>query len=327
MKKSKIIVPALGLLLLSTAASVSGTVAWFTANRTYNNTISTFGVGEIDGNLSVTSVANIAGTTVSNNTGTSTVEAQLAVDTHASILADASWEYDSGILYTDNGSVTNSSTGVNETSFISLGTADGSVGNEASKWKVSASETNYMYYACAYTMTFKYDFTNSDSAMNLFIDLSSTGTSFSSTKVDNEKANEIKSGLRVGFVGTTTTNETGATTTSPKVLAPFQGTAGNVKCVDSVSGVKAVPTATVLTNSSNGAFNVAKAADEEGSQTSRLDYLGTFSKDTTDNSYYLDRVTVKVVIWLEGTDPDVVSASTYSKNTFSANIKFYCAKA
>ena len=32
MKKSKIIVPALGLLLLSTAASVSGTVAWFTAN-------------------------------------------------------------------------------------------------------------------------------------------------------------------------------------------------------------------------------------------------------------------------------------------------------
>ena len=43
MKKSKIIVPALGLLLLSTAASVSGTVAWFTANRTYNTTISSFG--------------------------------------------------------------------------------------------------------------------------------------------------------------------------------------------------------------------------------------------------------------------------------------------
>lgn len=33
MKKSKIIVPALGLLLLSTAASVSGTVAWFSANN------------------------------------------------------------------------------------------------------------------------------------------------------------------------------------------------------------------------------------------------------------------------------------------------------
>ena len=32
MKKTKIIVPALGMLLLSTAASVTGTVAWFSAN-------------------------------------------------------------------------------------------------------------------------------------------------------------------------------------------------------------------------------------------------------------------------------------------------------
>ena len=32
-RKSKIIIPALGMLLLSTAASVTGTVAWFTANN------------------------------------------------------------------------------------------------------------------------------------------------------------------------------------------------------------------------------------------------------------------------------------------------------
>ncbi len=34
MKKTKVIIPALGMLLLSTAASVTGTVAWFTANKT-----------------------------------------------------------------------------------------------------------------------------------------------------------------------------------------------------------------------------------------------------------------------------------------------------
>ena len=34
MKKTKVIIPALGLLLLSTAASVTGTVAWFAANKT-----------------------------------------------------------------------------------------------------------------------------------------------------------------------------------------------------------------------------------------------------------------------------------------------------
>lgn len=33
MKKTKIIIPALGILLLSTAASVTGTVAWFSANN------------------------------------------------------------------------------------------------------------------------------------------------------------------------------------------------------------------------------------------------------------------------------------------------------
>ena len=32
-RKSKIIIPALGMLLLSTAASITGTVAWFTANN------------------------------------------------------------------------------------------------------------------------------------------------------------------------------------------------------------------------------------------------------------------------------------------------------
>lgn len=36
MKKSKVIIPALGMLLLSTAASITGTVAWFTANNLVN---------------------------------------------------------------------------------------------------------------------------------------------------------------------------------------------------------------------------------------------------------------------------------------------------
>lgn len=38
MKKTKIIIPALGLLVLSTAASVSGTVAWFSVNSTVSAT-------------------------------------------------------------------------------------------------------------------------------------------------------------------------------------------------------------------------------------------------------------------------------------------------
>ena len=50
MKKTKIVIPALGLLLLSTAASVSGTVAWFSANTSV--TVSGMNVTtQVSGNL------------------------------------------------------------------------------------------------------------------------------------------------------------------------------------------------------------------------------------------------------------------------------------
>lgn len=51
MKKSKIIVPALAVLLLSTAASVTGTVAWFTASRTFLMTAGDFAVVNTKDNL------------------------------------------------------------------------------------------------------------------------------------------------------------------------------------------------------------------------------------------------------------------------------------
>ena len=51
MKKSKIIVPALAVLLLSTAASVTGTVAWFTANRVFEMKAGQFAVVNTKNNL------------------------------------------------------------------------------------------------------------------------------------------------------------------------------------------------------------------------------------------------------------------------------------
>ncbi|NLE04905.1 MAG: hypothetical protein GX638_08900, partial [Crenarchaeota archaeon] len=38
MKKTKLIIPAIGMLLLSTAASITGTVAWFSMNTTVTAT-------------------------------------------------------------------------------------------------------------------------------------------------------------------------------------------------------------------------------------------------------------------------------------------------
>ena len=73
MKKSKIIVPALGLLLLSTAASVSGSVAWFTANRVYGFTAGEFAVVNTKDNLNCT-LAEGFGTDVNNGSSSVAVE-------------------------------------------------------------------------------------------------------------------------------------------------------------------------------------------------------------------------------------------------------------
>ena len=53
MKKSRIIVPALAMLTLSVAASVTGTVAWFTASRTANMQLNNLAALNTSGDLSL----------------------------------------------------------------------------------------------------------------------------------------------------------------------------------------------------------------------------------------------------------------------------------
>ena len=54
LKKSLLVVPALGVLMLAAAGSVGGTVAWFSSVNTFETEVSTFAVGRVAGNLSVT---------------------------------------------------------------------------------------------------------------------------------------------------------------------------------------------------------------------------------------------------------------------------------
>ena len=70
MKKSKIIVPALALIAFSTAASITGTVAWFTASRTATFNAGTYTVASTAKGLSY-SVDSGVGTTHSSHTSVS----------------------------------------------------------------------------------------------------------------------------------------------------------------------------------------------------------------------------------------------------------------
>lgn len=76
MKKTKLIIPAIGMLLLSTAASITGTVAWFSMNTTVTAT----GM-QVEASADNTFLVITAGTTTGGNPG--------IADTTVAIPADA----------------------------------------------------------------------------------------------------------------------------------------------------------------------------------------------------------------------------------------------
>ena len=71
MKKSKIILPAVALLTISTVAAASSTVAWFTAGRSVTVSGSTVAVYNPESSLKVTlGAVTDSGSTVDNTAGT-----------------------------------------------------------------------------------------------------------------------------------------------------------------------------------------------------------------------------------------------------------------
>ena len=59
MKKSKIIVPALAIIAFSTAASIAGSVAWFTASRTVSISGGEYSVVKLTSDLKCTLTAGV----------------------------------------------------------------------------------------------------------------------------------------------------------------------------------------------------------------------------------------------------------------------------
>lgn len=98
MKKTKLIVPALGLLLVSTAASVSGTVAWFSMNTSVTATSMTVSAVSDSKWLVINTGASfnangVASTAVSEASAELYPAAPATTITSANVEAEASWHY------------------------------------------------------------------------------------------------------------------------------------------------------------------------------------------------------------------------------------------
>ena len=201
MKKSKIIVPALGILLLSTAASISGTVAWFTASRTFATTVSEFGVGSIDGELKAV-VAGVIGTKQKGTSSAADKATILFANTSGveTLLTDASYDSSDALVYTDNAIVTedeavDGGAGFNESSFVKVGAAGASQGTRTDANLLAGNkESKNYYFAVEWTITLTYEGSaTTDNVHILFDSLNSSITASGGTN------NAVGNGIRFNF--------------------------------------------------------------------------------------------------------------------------------
>ena len=302
MKKSKIIIPALGMLLLSTAASVSGTVAWFTTVSSADARITSFAVRKLGGDLDY-SVAAGTGTVKSEP---SNAKSAITLNGTNPALCDASYDHLAGVCYHANS---------NASAFPALASE--------SAWSVSGNNM-ITYYAVSWTYTFTYQFGGDTTAVNLYLD--AAGSTVSATKTDDSaignSGNQTYKGFRIAFVNQQATDS--AVDYGRSVVWAKNQSAANCKFIDADTTISSG------VYSNNGVYSNADADDamgdllsssnlaalgENGSgSTARADFLGQFTSTST-------TITIKCVAWYEGTDPNVVNGAEMDK--VSCVLNFY----
>ena len=297
-KKSKIIVHALALITATTVASVTGTVAWFSANRVATATAQ-FQATDSEGALMIKTIAGI-GTTVNTDQNYASTNA-VTVDgllTHGSYNASANGVVD-GNLYVAN--ITEGDDGYEINNYEDKGTIAGNSGDTISPssypWmagtKVDGTSTKKVWYAVSWKVSIKLAAEGNASATKMvFVD-------FNKTTFGNKT--DVNQGFRVALMDTAHTyiigndeqkNHVKGTTTSDVEEWSVYHQFG-----ESYTKVK---------------DNESKADAEKVEKGFLFELEGTTAKELT------------VVAWYEGEDTNVV---TDENNTFSVSdlsLNFYC---
>ena len=326
LKKSAVVIPALARIAVTAAASVSGTVAWFIANRSVTVNASNFTAQSQNGDLTISLVDNSLLGVTKDTTDSKSVKR--ATD---SFLTDASFDLTN--LYTkerdDEGSVTRfKDLGVIK---VDSGNGGGEVFN--SNWSANAGSGVTLYYAVSWTWNFTYTFTSDTTDMALYFDLGASSFAFTEQKVNGQTVDmngthqdtytgNVSKGFRLAMVSKASTEN------EPKniVWAP-EG--ANVK--SHVNGTAKQNTHDFL----DSEFHADLDAEHYHKATDVLDKGATGDTQIVDsnNAYcYLGRLTkaannfnVVCTAWFEGTDATNVINSAQNV-AVTATQKFYVRK-
>ena len=289
MKKSKIIIPALAMIAFSVAASITGTVAWFTANRTANINAGTYAVVKTTSNLDCSVADGLGTTTTDNAAGVTDV---VAVDGK---LTDGSFDHagSNKYIFAPDG------TGTKVGSRYALASA-----TEANLTRGETSDGDTIFTAVTWEVTFSLEFGSAVSnSVGLYLDLANSSFTPSGSAAASGQQDTSK-GFRMAFVPKGTNASNGKT----HIFADLQ-TAANCTYVggEPTNGTALAGTETsyaqyvVIDSSSNAALN--DAGYTEAASASMTNYFGkfAFAADTTVT------LTFDVVCWFEGTDENIVN--------------------
>ena len=327
MKKSKIIVPALGLLLLSTAASVSGSVAWFTANRVFDTNVGNFAVVNTKDNLACKLGAGLG---TAYDEGNNSVKVDSSDKTNEETTAATRYKLtDSSFDHTTPTIIAPNNTGDKVGKKVALDSA--TFDDNATTGLLREAG---IYSAFTWTMDFTLSFGEVNRTVGLFFDTNSTNGSKVTLAANGAAVTDTGKGFRLAFIpydlvsseltalGANHSNGAGV----KKVWAPNQS--GQTDAVDNVRYVSqslAVDAALAGTSYSvdadliDGSENIGLPTDGANEAVASAEnYFGTFtfvSGGTVHLRY-------KVVAWYEGTDPTITNDADTVYEDVKAYLKF-----
>lgn len=303
-KKSKfVILPALATLVLTGVASVTGTVAWFTANRVATVSGGKFQTGTNDGNLIVT-LSDGKGVDLTNTDKSPTQTITVADNV---TLLDASY---SGTSLNDE----------NGTPFWT------DVQNGSEKYQAVpqqyATNSNY-WYGLSWKMTFSVDVSNTSSNYDIFFDVSGSSAKDESNTTGNTKTGfrtYMKSGNNDAIVWAPFSSQEQVNGDYNAESKADRSKLGYVSSVTDTTQYTIASTTTHGLISTDNKTLSSAALDKGAENVKRGDWLGTCSISGTTKAATLD---VQVVVWFDGLDANMVSSNLDKISTVSTTMKFY----
>ena len=302
MKKTRIIIPALAMIAFSVAASITGTVAWFTANRTAEIDAGTYAVVKTSNDLTV-SLAEGVGTTVSDTSG--------HIVTVGGKLTDGSFDHAGSNKYI----IAPDATGKKVGKKTALSATTPKATGEAALLRGETADATpaKIYTAVTWDMTFTIQFGSAAGNVGLFMNLATTTFEPSDESIGATNQ-DTALGFRMAFIP----QGTGSAGVA-HVVAGLQQ-AGKCSYIggepadgSDLSDSVTTYTGTTLISKADLSSSATLADSYSTSAASALNnYFGkfTFAAMTSVS------ITFKVVCWFEGTDENIVNGDNTNVTVF-----------